>query len=185
MFPEKISPVLQHLGHLTELALKLSSLAWLLSSDRFLIIDPSLNWIPSLSPLPSCTPTHGSGWVLAGPGVGGAGPMWAGSHAGQRGCHGTSGEGTKQGPTGSPDQRSRCRCWRLETRQENKKRETGRAGPGGLGRAGLLLCVNRSEWESSAWYTDQEELLASTMISAQCVCVCVYLCATWSLRHSP
>lgn len=49
---------------------------------------------------------------------------------------------------------------------------------GGLARAGLLLCVNQSEWECSAWYTDQEELIASAVISAQCVSVCVYLCAT-------
>lgn len=108
--------------------LSLASESW-----SFLIIDPSLDWIPSLSPLAPSTPTHGSGWVLAGPGVGGPGPMWAVSHAGQWGCHRTGGKGAKQGPICSLNQRSHCRCWRPQTRQGDKKRETWSAGPGGLG----------------------------------------------------
>ena len=85
----------------------------------------------------SSTPLHTHSWKWVGlgwaRGGGGPGPMWAFSHAGQWECHRTSGKWAEQGPIGSPNQRSHCRCWRPETRKGDKKRETWSAGPGGLG----------------------------------------------------
>lgn len=76
-------------------------------SDQSLIIDPSLDWIPSLLPQPWSTPIHGNGWVLVGPE---AERTWNSvssfSSRAARMPRGAGGEGDKAGNCRSPNQRS-------------------------------------------------------------------------------